>query len=173
MVHSVELLPYLLGTLAGQAPSYIIFPYIGSVSKDLLSAFFSDKGFSSVLGFWGTVAWFGFLIVANILLTAWITIVTKRELKKAMLEIEEAEELEAALLDGDDAKLLRPPEFDQEQQPEVAGKDSVLSPSTADGYVPIRSPSPYSLELVVVAGDDATSSIGTPASTPTTIPTTR
>jgi hypothetical protein len=85
----VDFVPFLIGSLIGQAPSFVMFPYIGSMSKDLLDAFFSDEGVSSLLGKWGTVAWFVTLGIANILITIVLAVVAKRELKKIMIEAEE------------------------------------------------------------------------------------
>jgi len=100
----VPVVRFFVGTTLGVSPFVLIYVYIGSVSRGLTSAL--SGGNSSMLK---EVLWLGLIVFISVVIFIVVTLIAKRELDRALAEMEEAQK-PAELIPDDPESIPDDPE---------------------------------------------------------------
>lgn len=80
----VDFVVFIVSSFVGVAPGMTVYVYLGSLSRDLTSAW--SSGSSSK---WNDVFYLVLIVVTTVAIIGMVTYIAKKELKKAMAELEE------------------------------------------------------------------------------------
>ena len=110
LIYSVSFVKFSIGTLLGILPFVLVYVYIGSISRNLTEALSGgDDGESSLLK---ELGWMALIVGASALILVVVTWIARRELKKALKELddeelEEEEEHDEDIVNTDDVFLAK------------------------------------------------------------------
>ncbi len=109
---------FIVSSFVGVAPGMAVYVYIGSLSRDISSAWSSGSGSK-----WKDIMYLALIVVTTVAIIGLVTYIAKRELKKAMALLDEQEREEAA------KKQNEAQDQDQEQvQVDLEGEESRQDP---------------------------------------------